>query len=159
MMKGAMNMKPKNYILACVIIVLAVAIMESCVTRRKAISEEEFMSAWTGTWINEEYIGSEVRPRLVCRADGVVEFHKIATGSKHPHKHVCEILDHWIDSEGVVWYRAHSECLADESIYYELGKIRDSGNVLEFMWSVEGNTIEEWELDNDTYLYRIYYHE
>ena len=153
-------MKPRNFILACVIIVLAIAVLGSCATRRKAISEDEFMSAYTGTWINIEYEGNlEAHPRLVCRADGIMEHHVVATGARHPHKHSYEIVDHWVDKDGTIWYKARSVCLTDEHINYELGKIGDSGKTLEYIISVLGTPIEKWEPDREEYKYRIYYRE
>jgi hypothetical protein len=156
-LKGGNTMKPKNFILACVIIALAIAVLGSCATRRKAISEQEFMSAYTETWINTEYTTDVAHPRLVCRADGIMEHHTVATGARHPHKHSYEILDHWVDRDGTIWYKALSVCSTDEHTNYELGKISDSGNTLEYIISVLGTPIEKWEPENDTYKYRIYY--
>jgi len=52
-------MRRRNFILLCGIVLLALALIGSCATRRKAISEEEFFDAYSGTWINMEYSGND----------------------------------------------------------------------------------------------------
>ena len=54
-------------------------------------------------------------------------------------------------------YRAHWENLPPlSSKGYEMGKISDSGNTLEYIWASEDYPIEEWEPDKFEYNYRIY---
>ena len=48
-------MKTRSLV-AILILVLAVLIIAgSCTTRRKAISDEDFMEALSGTWVNTDY--------------------------------------------------------------------------------------------------------
>ena len=37
----------------------------SCATRRKAISDEDFMEAWSGTWINTDYGKSNPQKKFI----------------------------------------------------------------------------------------------
>jgi hypothetical protein len=42
----------------------------SCATRRKAISDEDFMEAWSGTWINTDYGRGRYPQKKVYYSDG-----------------------------------------------------------------------------------------
>jgi beta-lactamase regulating signal transducer with metallopeptidase domain len=52
--KGGKTMKVRNFILLCTILLIAIALIGSCATRRKAISETDFLETISGTWIGQD---------------------------------------------------------------------------------------------------------
>ena len=150
-------MKTRRLVSILILVLVVLIVTGSGKTKQKTISEEDFFEAWSGTWINTDYKVSDAYPKIVVYADGTVELYGSVTGTKPGHKHRNVILDHWIDTEGIIWYKAQSECLFSGDKSYELGKISDSGNALEYIFSVVDSPIEEWEPDKVEYNYRIYY--
>ena len=48
-------MKTRMFVSVLILVLAVLIIAGSCATRRKAISDEDFMEAWSGTWINTDY--------------------------------------------------------------------------------------------------------
>jgi len=96
---------------------------------KKEISDEDFMEAWSGTWINEDYGRS--RSQKLIYSDGRWEEYTLVTNTIHGDWGEIIILDKWLDSKGNVWYREHWESSHFGSKGYAMGKISNSGNTLE----------------------------
>ena len=148
-------MKTKTLVSILILVLAVLIIAGSGETKRKTISEEDFFESWGGTWINTDYKGGGFYPKIELYADGTIELYVTATKLGHNHKII--IIDRWIDKEGIIWYKAQEECEIFGSRNYVLGKISDSGNTLEYILSGADSPIEEWEPDELTYNYRIYY--
>ena len=149
-------MKTKVLISILILILAVLIIAGGCATRKKAISEEDFIKAWSGTWINTDY-GGDTYQKVINYSDGTYESYGEVTSTKPGNWGKITIQDKWIDSKGNVWYRAQSETLYFGHMYNEMGKISDSGNTWEYIWASEDYPIEEWEPDKFEYNYRIRY--
>ncbi|UCB46659.1 MAG: hypothetical protein JSV25_04355, partial [Spirochaetota bacterium] len=63
-------------------------------------------------------------------------------------------IDPWTDSKGNIWYKTMINMNGDIQTYYMLGKVNNTGSILEFdLSSVKCPT----EIDKNSYWYRIYY--
>jgi len=133
-------------------------IIGSCATKRKAVSDEDFFEVWNGTWINTDYGGGSLHQKIINHPDGTQEFFGQLTSTTARIKGKITILDQWVDSKGIIWYRGHWEMFPPlSSKGYQMGKISDSGNTREYIWASEDYPLEEWEPDKFEYNYRIYY--
>ncbi len=155
--RGGSKMKTRKLIL--VVILLAVVSFLLAGSYKKAISEEDFFEAFNGTWVNPEYSGYEYRyQKRINYLDREWELYPEITSTRPQGLLKGIITDKWIDSEGAIWYKAHWEAIGVvKHKAYEIGKINNSGNTLELIYSFGDNPIEEWELDNIRYTYVIYY--
>ena len=94
---------------------------------KKEISDEDFIEAWSGTWINLDY--GESRPqKKIYHPDGTWDNYSLDNYLRKYNWGKTIILDKWLDSEGNVWYREHWESLYLNSKGYAMGKISNSGN-------------------------------
>ena len=151
-------MKIRTLVLILIIALAVQTFAGSCATRRKVISDEDFMEALSGTWINTDYGGGSLHQKLINHPDGTREIFGLLTSTTAGDKDKITILYKWVDSKGIIWYRAHWEALPPlSSKGYRIGKISDSGNTFEYIWAGEDYPIEEWEPDRFEYNYRIYY--
>ena len=123
---------------------------------KNEISDEDFMEARSGTWINLDY-GKSHPQKLIYYPDGRWEGYRQVTNTIRADWGKDIILDKWLDSKGNVWYRAHWESSFFTTTGYAMGKISNSGNTLEVIWASESFPIEEWEPDRFEYTYRIHY--
>jgi len=99
---------------------------------KNAISEMEFFEVFSGTWINEDYLGKTgYRQKWVLYPDGGWENYNLITDDQRGcyGRYTMDVM--WVDSNGDVWFKASMECLVHESKYFVLGKISNSGTVLE----------------------------
>jgi len=149
-------MKTRTLTLSVILISVVLVFIGNCAKTKKAISEEDFFEAWSGTWINLDY-GKSHPQKLIYYSDGRWESYTQVTNTIHSNWGKSIILDKWLDSKGNVWYRAHWESLYLNSKGYIMGKISNSGNTLEVIWASESFPIEEWEPDRFEYTYRIHY--
>jgi beta-lactamase regulating signal transducer with metallopeptidase domain len=158
-LKGGKKMKNRNFLLLCGILLVAIAVIGSCATRRKAISEEEFFKAYSGTWINTEYSGKDTfyTQKVVLHPDGTRMEYALVTLDTWSWYGKDTITDMWKDPSGVIWYRASWENYGYNARGYMMGKISDSGTTLEVLSCMWGEPIEEWAPDNIHYHYTIYY--
>ena len=147
-------MKTRTYVLSLIFVLAIMVIGGSCATKKKAISDEDFYKAYTGTWINTDY---KIQKRI-NHPDGTRDnFYNVSNPMPAAKKKIT-ILKQWSDSKGIIWYRGHVEgILIIFSKRYEMGKISNSGNTWEFLWASEDFPIEEWEPDRFEYNYYIYY--
>ena len=146
-------------LVSILLLVLAVMVIAGgCATRKKVISEEDFFVAFSGTWVNTDYVGDYGTPQKMIRfPDGTWEGYLKLTKAYYACYGKHTITDMWTDSKGNIWYRARWECLAHKNEGNEYGKINDSGNTLEYL-SVKGDRIiEDWDPESFHYNYRIYY--
>ena len=99
---------------------------------KRTISETEFFEVFRGTWINEDYLGETgYRQKWVLSPDGRWENYNLITDDQRGcyGRYIMDVM--WVDSNGDVWFKASMECLVHESKYFVLGKISNSGTVLE----------------------------
>jgi hypothetical protein len=135
------------------ILILAVLIaIGSCTTRKKAISIEDASEIRSGKWVNEAYwyLLEVVYP------DGRYELYYDLQQEKLVVSGISKIYESWRDSEGVLWYRAHYQDSARQEGYI-LGKISNSDNTLELIFTADDLMIEEWKIGKVGYNYAIYY--
>ena len=151
-------MKSKTWIVLLILILSVLVAIGSCATKRKVISDEEFLEVWSGTWINTDY-GGDTQAKIINHPDGIRElFTSVTSTTKYARKEKSTILEKWQDSDGTIWYRGYWEGISSAVAKgYEMGKISNSGNTWEFLWASEDYPIEEWEPDRFEYNYRIYY--
>ena len=150
-------MKARTLASILILILAVMLIAGSCATKRKTISDEDFMEAWSGTWINTDYGGGKGQ-KIINHPDGTREWFGKSTSTTVDHKEKITILDQWLDSKGTIWYRGQWESFPPlRSKGYEMGKISDSGNTWEYIWASEDYPIEEWEPYRFEYNYRIRY--
>jgi beta-lactamase regulating signal transducer with metallopeptidase domain len=158
--KGGIKMRAGRWI-AGVIFVLALTLMVgSCATTKQAISEADFFEAFSGTWVNTDYVGdiSSMAPKKIVRySDGAWEYYDDLGKTHHSAYGKITITEMWTDLKGDVWYKAQWECINYSANGYEYGKITDSGHTLEYIITGENTPIDKWEPDNIEYTYRIYF--
>ena len=142
------------------ILIIALAVQTfagSCATRRKIISDEDFMEAWSGAWINTDYGKRKNPQKKVYYSDGRWEDYYSVDNLIAIDWGKTTIIEKRLDSKGNVWYRTHFESLGTGATGYTMGKISNSGNTLEVIWASESYPIEEWEPDRFEYNYQIHY--
>ena len=157
-LKGGGKMRRRNFLLLCTILLISIALIGSCATRRKAISEEEFFDAYSGTWINTGYSGEDffTSQKTVQYPDGRwMLYAKVGLDQCRSYGRET-ITDMWKDTHEVIWYRATRQDNLNTHVSL-MGKISDSGNTLEQLFQVYGEPIEEWDPDNERYHYMIHY--
>jgi hypothetical protein len=165
---GGSKMKTTKVVLVCVLLVAAIAIIGSCATPKKMIPEENFMTAWSGTWVNDELEGNHLNPQiLINHPDGTMEFFQTAIEMESGRKDrrirnygIPSITDKWIDREGTLWYTAVTEPKNEKgTVFSYYGCIHESRDVLEILEAMtfSDKTIEDWDINNSMYLHRVYY--
>jgi hypothetical protein len=150
-------MKARTYLPILIVAIAILTIMGGCATRKKAISDEDFVKVWSGTWVGTEnnVIG--------------IKFHKAIFHPDGSYDHYYEIKDtifnsttkftfyeKWTDSKGNIWYKARweiSHCIEG----YSMGKFSNSGNTYEEVWKFGDGPIEEWAPDDIRYFYLKWY--
>ena len=151
-------MKTRTFV-ALLILVLVMPIIAESGTKKKPISDEELIEAFTGTWINEEYYPGKSRAKIVLFADGTWQRYANINSTYY-----CDgkytILDKWKDRKGNIWFECRWECFTHNYSGHQLTKISDSGNTFEELYTKsEKFMVEEWDTDNIPvgYRYGIYY--
>jgi hypothetical protein len=159
-----MKMKTIRLVLLCTLIVAAIVTIGSCAASRKAITEKDFIEAWSGVWVNEELAGNHLNPQiLVNHPDRTMEFFinsaYMESGKKDMRIRnygVPSITDKWVDGEGRIWYTAATLKGKSGMLLSYYGFIDEAGEVLEIKEELGNKKIEEWDTD-DYYLHRVYY--
>jgi hypothetical protein len=165
---GGSKMKITKVVLVCVLLVAAIAIVGSCATSKKMIPEENFMTAWSGTWINEELVGNHFNPQiLINHSDGTMEFFQESKDVNSGMKDMRirnfgypSITDKWIDRNGKIWYKAVTEQKEwGGTVLSYYGFIHESGDVIEILeaMTMSDTLIDNWDPDNLMYYHRVYY--
>jgi hypothetical protein len=146
-------MKTRTFVSILILVLAALIIAGSCATRKKAVSPEDASAIRSGKWINESYRDAEM---TVFYSDGRYELYYTTQGKKLFESGISQIYESWRDSEGVLWYRAHYQDSSNNEGYI-LGKISNSDNTLEFIFTIDDLIIEEWKIGKVGYNYAIYY--
>ena len=157
-------MKTMKLVLLCALIAAAIAVIGSCASSRKTITEKDFIEVWSGMWVNEELAGNHLNPKiLVNHPDGTMEFFQdsayMESGKKDMRIRnygVPSITDKWVDREGRIWYTAATTPVKSGMLFSYYGFIDESGGVLEIHEAMSNKIMNEWETD-DYYLHRVYY--
>ena len=129
-------MKTRTLVSILILVLGVLIIIGSCATKRKAISEEDFLKAFIGTWINTDY-GDFFKPqKIVYSPDNRWEEYIFLTDDQPEHYGPYTIEEMWTESNGDIWFKARAKCIAPT--HYgkplTLGKISNSGKVLDTVW-------------------------
>jgi hypothetical protein len=132
----------------------------SCATGKKAYVAKEDEELF-GTWINSDYDEVQISAKIIFDPNGVLRGFAIANTTKEWVNAKFTITDKWIDAEGNIWYKwlrtkAKGLSMSVTGEHYYLGKIRDSGRVLEISFSGYDYP-PEVNPDSLKYNYFIYY--
>ena len=150
-------MKTRKSVSIVVLILAVMIVIGSCATNRKAISDEDFFKAWSGTWINTDLRASDWTPqKIVNYANGTQDRYTTPQMPKEC-THPFTLIDSWKDSEGNIWYKATFICPRIPPTYQEYGKISVSNNTYELIYYEGTKPIEQWDPDNPKYYHMIYY--
>ena len=112
---------------------------------KKEISKEEIFKTMSGTWeVVSKYF---LYKKIIWYPDGRTEDY--LTEESIPRKGRFSITESWLDSNGIIWFKA---VYIKESggRFNELGKISDSGNTWELIWSF-GEYKGEWDENHVNY--------
>ena len=151
-------MKARTLVSILILVLIVLIVIGSCATKRKAVSDEDFFEVWSGTWINTEIKGAMgVEQKIISYSDGTLKTYMLTTDTSVQCEGISIISDKKVDSEGNIWYTCSWKCLSHGPEKFEMGKISDSGNTRELIYSHKALTIEEWDPDNIRYTYLIYY--
>jgi hypothetical protein len=141
------------------ILVIAVLIIAgSCATFNKTyVSSDYVLKELSGTWVNEEYENTIYHPKVTVNSDGTWHSYKEwdeTTMTSHNTGEFVEFNEQWTDSEGNIWYKARFSEKGVITIYYDLSKISNLGEVWETVWSAFEYPNE---IDTESPNYRIRY--
>jgi hypothetical protein len=151
-------MKARTLVSLLILVLTILIVIGSCATKRKAISEEDFVTTWSGTWVNTDLKGTEdFEQKIKNYPDGTGEYFSFATDTSIYCKHIDTFSDMEIDSEGNIWFISKTKCIYQGFTWYHTGKISNSGNTLEIIKHYKPLAIEEWDPEDTRYTYRIYY--
>ena len=145
----------KSVALVVVLILFFMAPLLFAEDVKNAISEKEFFQVFSGTWVNEDYLGaSDQRQKIINYSDGRWEEYNLITDDEYYHHGKYIMDDMWVDSNDDIWYQARSECLVHDTKYFVLGKISNFDTVWENVWSGVDYPSEVSLIGGN---YRIYY--
>ena len=96
-------MKTRTIVSILILVLAVLVIAGSCATKRKAISEEDFLETWSGTWINTEYVGKTAQ-KITLQPDGTREGFGILTSTTATYQDEVTILETWLDAKGTIRY-------------------------------------------------------
>ena len=151
-------MKTRRLVLILILVLAVLIIAGSCATKRSAISDEELLKAFTGTWINEDYKYEWWRvEKIVLFTDGTWERYSNVDSEEVFCKGINNVLDKWKDSNGNIWFECNWECFTHGNSGHRLVKISDSGNTFKMLTVVGEIRFEEWDPDSYPSLYWIFY--
>ena len=145
-------MKTRMFVSILILVLAVLIIAGSCATKKKAVSTEDAMKIRSGKWVNETFPDEQL---LVHYPDGRFEMYDTPQQLRMGFSGTSNIYESWRDSEGVLWYKARWQDSIGQKAYV-LGKISNSDNTLEFLYTINNVEIEEW-LRNRGYDYIIRY--
>ena len=146
-------MKGRTLVSILILVLIVLIIAGCCATRKKAISIEDAAVIRSGKWVNESYITEQI---YIIYSDGRYELYDDLQQQKLHGTGKSDLYESWRDSEGVLWYRAHYQN-SSQNEGYEFGKISDSDNTLELIFTTDDLIIEEWKIGKVGYNHVTYY--
>jgi len=153
-------MKKRTLILIAVGFTLVLSVLAGCIATHKAVSEEEFLTSWSGTWVNRDVEGSVMVPqKIVAYPDGGYDIFVYATAAINFCHHEIELIEQWTDAKGDLWFKANGFCRKKGIDGYMFGKISGAGNILEFQFNTTNEPINRLEPDSIYSHYCKYYRE
>jgi hypothetical protein len=155
--QGGFKMKTRTFVLTSILVLTVLVIAGSCATRKLAVSEDDFINAYTGTWFNPERsgVGYDFQ-KLIVHTDGTWDIYSSDEVKQRMGYGDFTLVESWEDTEGTLWFRLSKVSDTGDPIF-EYGKISNSGKTLEFLFVAGTETVKKWEPDNPYYEYRIYY--
>ena len=136
-------------------VLIAIALVGSCATKRKAISEKDLTEAYTGTWIKKPESGY-YKPKYILYPGKWEEYATIESEKPYCYGDI-ELIEKWTNSKGDIFFQHRFKCMTHGTTGYELLRISDSGNTMESLLTKGEKKVEEWDPDNPFYTYTIYY--
>jgi len=146
-------MKTRTFLSILILVLAVLIIVGSCATRKKAITPEDAAEIRKGKWGNESYRNEQI---FIIYSDGRYELYDDPQQQKLHSTGKSDIYESWRDSKRVLWYRAHYKN-SSKNEGYILGKISNSDNTLELIFTNDDLIIEEWKIGKVGYNYVIYY--
>ena len=148
----------RTYVSISILVLAVLIVAGSCATVNKTyVSSDYVLKELSGTWVNEEYEKTIYNPKVIVNSDSTWHSYKEwaeTTMTSHNTGEFVEFNEQWTDSKGTVWYKARYSVKGEITIYYDFGKISNSGEVWETVFSAfEYST----EIDTESPNYRIYY--
>ena len=142
-------MKTKTLVSILILVLVALAIIGSCATGKKAVKAP--LEPFYGTWVNPDYNTSQRFAKLIYKPDGTFTAysHTDITLYEGPTKYT--ITESWMDSDGKKCYKVEK---ATGEYRYKLCRLDETDSVLEWVWS---NSDYPSEIDPNHYNYEIYY--
>jgi hypothetical protein len=102
---------------------------------KRTISETEFFEIFSGTWVNEDYLGGAYyQQKIINYSDGRWELYDFIPDKEYDFYGKYTMDDMWVDSNGDIWFKARWEFLVHGYKYFLLGKISNSVTVLEIVY-------------------------
>jgi len=150
-------MKAIKYVPILIVAITILFMVGGCATRKKVISDEDFIKIWSGTWINSENNVTGIKFRkAIFHPDGSYDhYYEIRDTIFHDTTNFT-FYAKWTDLEGNIWYKAHWE--NDHYVEgYSMGKFSNFGNTYEEVWNFGVEPIEAWTPEDNRYYYRIWY--
>jgi hypothetical protein len=155
--QGESKMKVRTLITTLTLVFAVLIVVSSYATEREAISNDDFFKVWSGTWVNTELKGGTgAEQKILFYPDGTWKQYTLFTDTSSQCEGINIFSVKEIDSNGDIWYTCRWKCMKHGTEKFEMGKISNSGNTLELIYTSKLLSIEEWDPDNIRYTYRIY---
>ena len=110
----------------------------------KAFSESDEICS---TWVNLKYTSGDPPQKLILNYDGTFASYISKTATDALKRGTYSIKKKWKDSEGNIWYQINRQGSMVE-IEYELARISNNGNTLEYMFKYDEFPVDI--IPNDT---------
>ena len=150
-------MKTKTVMFFYILCLAVVIIFGSCATKQIAISHEEAVEAFSGTWTNPDYDETWRYSKVIINSDGTWIEYKMCNDDRPILIGEYNITEKWIDTDGYIFYKIIVTRTDREYVpYYLIARIDKTGNVYEDLWTT-AHMPTEFDPDNVLYNYRIYY--
>ena len=148
-------MKTRTYVSIMIFILAVMIASDGFAKRKKPISDEDLVKAYTGSWINTEV--GYYKPKVIMYAGRWEHYTAIENETPYCYGDI-NLMEKWRESNGDVFFEYRWECeYHKEAVGYELLRISDSGKTLERIYTTGERRVEEWDPTNILYTYKIYY--
>jgi hypothetical protein len=134
-------MKTRTSVLIVILVLAVLIVADSCATGKKSyVTKDDVFNELSGTWYNEEYEKptKDAMPKVIVHSDGSFDEYKEfaeTTAPRHNTGQSVSIKEAWTDSKGNTWYQARFIISWANQELFETGKVSDSGNVWESVYS------------------------
>jgi beta-lactamase regulating signal transducer with metallopeptidase domain len=138
-------------VITMVLVCLGALLIVNPVSAEDAAKRIEPQDMFCGTWINTDYSNRAEPAKHVIRSDGYINSYATISDSRGLCGSSYVIEDTWTDADQNLWLKVRT---SSDRYYYELNRISDRGNCLEYVYSpYEYPT----ELNSEQANYRMYF--